>query len=387
MLFEVFDDLTNQQLKSIIRQYNHHLRIPLKGLKRDDLLKVMHKHFDIDDEKIKLKNIEPIYFDVPEKKTYKRKVKKVEPKVKKVEPKEKIRYNIEQDEFANDLNDAEKKYFDDQYNERLKNQNRQKENFLNSVKNKDEWKYATKREKEVTCEYVKEIYQKDKSEFNKLPEHLKNYFNRHCKNNKDRKKPKEKIIKLRNYDATNDFLDYDLKTVDDSYEETKKFKFYEPLFLEYLKPDKLTYYKKRDIFDEVGDVLNEIIHIDSLIPIVENIPSHYLKTIDDFVDEITIVDYSKGKNKFVNSNGEIFYTDFIVKYIYKLLRDFFNKQYINGLDQIAISNIIANKLVKRKFFKSVTKYDIIKTFKYLSSYKDIPERFIKILRKPDFIYN
>ena len=76
MLFEVFDDLTNQQLKSIIRQYNHHLRIPLTGLKRDDLLKVMHKHFDIDHEKIKLKNIEPIYFDVPEKKTYKRKVMK-----------------------------------------------------------------------------------------------------------------------------------------------------------------------------------------------------------------------------------------------------------------------------------------------------------------------
>ena len=76
MLFEIFDDLTNQQLKAIIRQYNHHLRIPLTGLKRDDLLKLMHKHFEIDNEKVQLKRIEPIYFDIPEKKVYKRKPKK-----------------------------------------------------------------------------------------------------------------------------------------------------------------------------------------------------------------------------------------------------------------------------------------------------------------------
>lgn len=81
-MLEVFDDLTNQQLKAIIRQYNHHLKIVYSKLNRDELLRIIHKHFDIDERqgKIQLKRIEPIYFDVPEKKTYKRVVK---PKPKK----------------------------------------------------------------------------------------------------------------------------------------------------------------------------------------------------------------------------------------------------------------------------------------------------------------
>lgn len=105
----LFNDLTNQQLKGIIRNYNNHLKIPLKGLKRDDLLKIAHKHFDIDNEKIKLKNIEPIYFDVPEKKIYKRKKKTTEKKIYKRKVKTTENEEIKH-EMTNDL-------IDDLYNE------------------------------------------------------------------------------------------------------------------------------------------------------------------------------------------------------------------------------------------------------------------------------
>ena len=45
-----FEDLTNTQLKEIIRKYNHHLIIKgySKKMSRDDLLKHIKKHMTID---------------------------------------------------------------------------------------------------------------------------------------------------------------------------------------------------------------------------------------------------------------------------------------------------------------------------------------------------
>ena len=105
-MLEVFDDLTNQQLKAIIRQYNHHLKIVYSKLNRDELLKIIHKHFDIDERqgKIQLKRIEPIYFDVPEKKTYKRVVK---PKPKKYQM---INYDELNKSVDDQLDSVNKKY-------------------------------------------------------------------------------------------------------------------------------------------------------------------------------------------------------------------------------------------------------------------------------------
>ena len=57
-----FEDLTNAQLKTIIRNYNNHLKIKISELKkRDQLLSKVKEHFEINDNQIKLKNIEPMY--------------------------------------------------------------------------------------------------------------------------------------------------------------------------------------------------------------------------------------------------------------------------------------------------------------------------------------
>ena len=133
-----FEDLTNGQLKGIIRQYNHHLKIVYSKLKRDDLLILAKKHFEIDDEKIKLKKIEPIYFDIPEKKVYKRKqienhmketssIKNIEPKkrktIKKREQKntdKNIENIIRSVMTSNDFVDYDLQDVDDRYNDAKK---------------------------------------------------------------------------------------------------------------------------------------------------------------------------------------------------------------------------------------------------------------------------
>ena len=63
-----FEDLTNAQLKKVIKNYRLHLLKELTGytkLSREDLINLCKKLFDIDDEKIKPKITEPIYFDIP----------------------------------------------------------------------------------------------------------------------------------------------------------------------------------------------------------------------------------------------------------------------------------------------------------------------------------
>lgn len=76
-----FEDLTDRQLKQVIRIYRLHLLEDLKGytkFERTKLVNLCKKLFDIDDEKIKPKVSEPIYFDFP---VYKPKAKK-QPKAK-----------------------------------------------------------------------------------------------------------------------------------------------------------------------------------------------------------------------------------------------------------------------------------------------------------------
>lgn len=225
MLFEVFDDLTNQQLKSIIKQYNHHLKIVYSKLNRDELLKVIHEHFDIDNEKIKLKRIEPIYFNVPEKKVYKRKSKMIKPyklidynkndlddeikKVNEIYDKSKkfkieknnnksknIRYDIDDYEFSDDLNDDEKEYFDNQQKEREQRYKEQRARFLKSAFDKDDWKTFTKQEKEIVCNYMYDIDKNEHNELKLFPKHLIDYYNKYCKHNFSKlKMTKSKMIK------------------------------------------------------------------------------------------------------------------------------------------------------------------------------------------------
>lgn len=64
-----FEDLSNTQLKKVIRNYRLHLLKELTGytkMSRDDLITLCKKLFDIDDEKIKPKITEPIFFDIPQ---------------------------------------------------------------------------------------------------------------------------------------------------------------------------------------------------------------------------------------------------------------------------------------------------------------------------------
>jgi uncharacterized protein YktA (UPF0223 family) len=172
-----FEDLSNEQLKGVIRQYNHHLKIVYSKLKRDDLLKLIKKHFEIDDEKIQLKRIEPIYFDLPDRKTRKnkRKNKRHEDEIR-----------IDLDEFADDLTEAERRYLEKEKQkhdkERLLNYQRHKQNFLPS--SKEEWKHYNKFEREITYEILRDIYKHNKNEFDMLPLHLQKYYAIHTANKK-----------------------------------------------------------------------------------------------------------------------------------------------------------------------------------------------------------
>jgi hypothetical protein len=76
-----FEDLSDAQLKRVIKNYRLHLLKELTGytkMSREDLINLCKKLFDIDDEKIKPKITEPIYFDIPKGKQPKaEKIKKV----------------------------------------------------------------------------------------------------------------------------------------------------------------------------------------------------------------------------------------------------------------------------------------------------------------------
>jgi hypothetical protein len=120
-------------------------------------LKTVKKHFEIDDEKIQLKRIEPIYFDLPERKTRKSKNKKNK------RNEDEIRFNF--DEFADDLTEAEKRYLE---KERLKHNEerkiyyeRHKQNFLKPAMDKEEWKHFTKKEREATYDIIYNIHKKN----------------------------------------------------------------------------------------------------------------------------------------------------------------------------------------------------------------------------------
>lgn len=87
-----FEDLTNAQLKKVIKNYRLHLLKELTGytkMSREDLINLCKKLFDIDDEKIKPKITEPIFFDIPKGRQPKAEKKKkvVMPIEKKPEPK------------------------------------------------------------------------------------------------------------------------------------------------------------------------------------------------------------------------------------------------------------------------------------------------------------
>jgi hypothetical protein len=63
-----FEDLSDAQLKRVIKNYRLHLLKELTGytkMSREDLINLCKKLFDIDDKKIKPKITEPIFFDIP----------------------------------------------------------------------------------------------------------------------------------------------------------------------------------------------------------------------------------------------------------------------------------------------------------------------------------
>lgn len=89
-----FEDLTDQQLKQVIKSYRLHLLEGMKGYTkfgRDKLIYVCSKIFDIDDEKIKPKVTEPIYFTFPQDKRKKR-----------GQPQARVNYEREEDEQMED---------------------------------------------------------------------------------------------------------------------------------------------------------------------------------------------------------------------------------------------------------------------------------------------
>jgi hypothetical protein len=72
-----FDDLSTSQLKQVISNYNMHFIIKQYSTKkRAELLEICNNMFNIDNQGIRLKKMEPIVFEVPPKKaTPRRKVK------------------------------------------------------------------------------------------------------------------------------------------------------------------------------------------------------------------------------------------------------------------------------------------------------------------------
>ena len=99
-----FEDLTNAQLKKVIRNYRLHLLEGISGYSsfdREKLISTCKKFFDIDDEKIKPKVTEPIFFDIPQKPAPRRRVKKA------VEKKAVVKKEV--DDLARDLKELKKK--------------------------------------------------------------------------------------------------------------------------------------------------------------------------------------------------------------------------------------------------------------------------------------
>jgi hypothetical protein len=99
-----FEDLTNPQLKKVIRTYRLHLLEGITGYSsfdRDKLIKICKKFFNIDEEKITPKIIEPIFFDIPPKPVpRKRAIKAKEVKVDNniINQKEKLQRKIKEQE-------------------------------------------------------------------------------------------------------------------------------------------------------------------------------------------------------------------------------------------------------------------------------------------------
>jgi septal ring factor EnvC (AmiA/AmiB activator) len=94
-----FEDLTNPQLKKVIRTYRLHLLEGITGYSsfdRDKLIKICQTFFNIDDEKIKPKVIEPIFFDIPQKPVPKKRARKA--KEVKADNYEKLQRNINEGE-------------------------------------------------------------------------------------------------------------------------------------------------------------------------------------------------------------------------------------------------------------------------------------------------
>jgi hypothetical protein len=94
-----FEDLTDRQLKQVIKNYRLHLLEGMKGytkFDREKLINLCKKMFDIDDEKIKPKVTEPVYFNFPQDKLKKRE----QPKTKKtVQP---MKHEVVQDYLYSD---------------------------------------------------------------------------------------------------------------------------------------------------------------------------------------------------------------------------------------------------------------------------------------------
>ena len=105
-----FEDLTNAQLKKVIKNYRLHL---LKGItgyssfSREDLISTCKKFFNIDNEKIVPKVVDPIFFDIPPKPVPKKRTKninkQIENKIGEMEEKEK-KINMKNKDIENIYN-------------------------------------------------------------------------------------------------------------------------------------------------------------------------------------------------------------------------------------------------------------------------------------------
>ena len=109
-----FEDLSDAQLKKVIKNYRLHLLKELTGyskMSRDDLINLCKKLFDIDDEKIKPKISEPIYFDIP---------KGRQPKVEKMKKVMKIKENKQTETISDKLINEFKKLSEEKKEEVIK---------------------------------------------------------------------------------------------------------------------------------------------------------------------------------------------------------------------------------------------------------------------------
>lgn len=123
-----FEDLTNAQLKKVIRNYRLHLLEGISGFSsfdREKLISTCKKFFDIDDEKIKPKITEPMYFDIP---------KERQPKVEKMKKEMKIKENKQIETISDKLINEFKKLSEEKKEGVAKS-------LTNSYPSKDEIKY------------------------------------------------------------------------------------------------------------------------------------------------------------------------------------------------------------------------------------------------------